>query len=634
MNTPSISHPANKRRALQLRMPVFVVIVAGCALVMWAWKYNRANQNAAKSTMTIALKKLSRDVDPRVRRESALAVGDSPPEFAAEAVEPLLIAAAQDADPRVRSAAVRGLDHILWTMAQTPGGEEAAAQIDRVLPSWIALLDDPNPQVRTQLLTALGKTVANLARLRNGKVDSEIADATKLLLKVLHQEPESSVRLAAVNALLAMRVEVKVPKQPLSRKPIFITVTPDPRLVEPALVAAFEREANQQIRYRLVYPLFAFHPTPDEAPPRVLAVLPQERDEGIRTAVFRSLANPWELHRNFKGTWTNSDEIWPILLTALRDGSKFHRILVETIPYLGPPPPSQAATLVEFLTLPGIPRRDAFAVALANLAARSNTPDAATMQRAAESVGTLALTELKEKEFEAALTLSLLWTEAAPSLEVRRALVQSLRHAIHAERSMPTRDIRVIGQSTGFNCGPNEVTGILANFGPSAADIMPDLMALYRETPETGWQDMMAHIFQQIGPGARAALPLLKERAEAEIHANDGQPMEILVTFTTNQRTPLLISAAAMSAIDPNSLETRSLFVPMATFAVSSHNVAYQQAARDWLHSMVSLDPSLLDQLNDAAHASADPQRRDDLLKISRELAAVGAASEDESNAP
>jgi HEAT repeat protein len=585
--------------------------------------------------MTIALKKLSRDVDPRVRRESALAVGDSPPEFAAEAVEPLLIATAQDADPRVRSAAVRGLDHILWTMAQTPGGEEAAAQIDRVLPSWIALLDDPDPQVRTQLLTALGKTVANLARLRNGKVDSEIADATKLLLKVLHQEPESSVRLAAVNALLAMRVEVKVPKQPLSRKPNFITVTPDPRLVEPALVAALERETNQQIRYRLVYPLFAFHPTPDEAPPRVLAMLPQERDEGIRTAVFRSLANPWELHRNFKGTWTNSDEIWPILLTALRDGSKFHRtLIIEALPYLGPPPPSEAATLIEFLTLPGIPRRDAFAVALANLAARSNMPDAATMQRAAESVGTLALAELKEKEFEAALTLSLLWTEAAPSLEVRRALVQSLRHAIHAERSMPTRDIRVIGQSTGFNCGPNEVTGILANFGPFAADIVPELMALYRETPEAGWQDMMAHIFQQIGPGARAALPLLKERAEAEIHANDGQPMEILVTFTTNQRTPLLISAIAMSAIDPNSPETRSLFVPMATFAVSSHNVAYQQAARDWLLNMVSLDPSLFDTLNDAARAAAIPQRGDDLLKLYRELAPTEFAPGDEPNAP
>jgi hypothetical protein len=635
MNTPSTSHPANKRRALQLRMPVFVVIVAGCALVMWAWKYNRANQNVAKATVTLRLDELSRSNDPKTRQNAALSLGDTPSDLAAETLEPLLIAATRDRVPAVRGAAATALSRVLTGGAWERSGREMADQIERALPTLVGLLDDPDPTVRALVTDALGTTVANLARVRQGKIDAEMAYVAKALLNSLSVDHDAKVRAQAAEALGALKFQWPATTSPSAKIVTNFQVSPDPALVLPALERAIKNDDSRLVRSALVLPLFKYHPKPDEAPPILLSILRRKNDTPVNETILVVLANGWGLPTK-PSIWSNSDDLWTIAVDYVANGTRIERHNAHNliIGSLGPPPRSVAPVLGGLLKDPNIPDREEIAFRLANLPTNGNWTLLTLTNKGVGSLKERAVAELDYGLCGYAIVLSLLKPEPDELLEVRRALVANLDRLMRERRTALPKSPSVDETSLASTDDPREFAAILANFGPQAADVVPELIDLFHGFHEPNWRDMIADILTHIGPGASAALPALKERADAELRLHDGRPIQSYFGMFSARTIPILAAASAMIAIDPRAPETRSLFVPMATVAASSQSMKYRLAARDWLRSMVSLDPSLLDQLNDAARATADPQRRDDLVRISRELAAVGVAPEDEPNAP
>jgi HEAT repeat protein len=635
MNAPSIDHSASKRRALQLRMPVFVVIVAGCALVMWAWKYNRANLNVAKATLSLRLDELSRSDDPKMRRNAALTLGDTPSELAAEALEPLLIAATRDPEPGVRGAAATALSRVLSGGAWERSAQEMADQIDRTLPTLVGLMDDPDPMVRALVADALGTTVTNLARVRQGKIDAEMSLVTKTLVNSLSEDRDANVRVQAAEALGTLRFQWPAATSPSAKIVTNFQVSPDPAIVLPALERAIKNDDSRLVRSALVLPLAKYHPKPDEAPPILLNILRRKNDTPVNETILVLLANGWGLPTK-PAIWSNSDDLWTITVDYLADGTRIERhnagkMITNS---LGPPPQSVVPVLLDLLKDPNTPDRETIVFHLANLPTKGNWAFMALMSKGMESLKVTAIAELNHGRCGSAMVLSLLKPEPDDLLEVRRALVANLDRSIRERRTVSPKPSSAGETPLAISGDPRDFAVALANFGPQAADVVPELLEIFHDSPEPRWRDIIADIFMAIGPDASAALPALKERAVAEIRLRDGQPIPGYAGTLSIRAIPIFAAAVAMSAIDPNSSETRSLFVPMATVAVSSRRVEYQRAAWDWLLNMVKLDPSLLDQLDDAAHATSDLQLRDDLLKLTRKLAPPEVAPEDERNAP
>ena len=642
MNTSTPSTPSKKHRALQLRMPVFVVIVAGCALVMWAWKYNRANQNIDHATMTLHLNELSRSKNPETRRKAAIVLADTPTELAAETLEPLLIAATRDADPGVRGEAVSALSSVLTGSAWERSGAEMADQVDRALPTLVSLLDDADSSVRAQTAGVLGVTMKNLVQARAGKADAEMDLVTKALLKRLRQEPDVPVRIVILDALKDMIVSIDVSTNPRSKNRALV-VTPDRNLVYPALDEAFKRDASGTVRWSmasqfhyeifdseddfggssvsvremLVPLLIDFHPTRDQIPPILMTTLRRKNDRRLKGTILDVIVFQLPLiATKLKLSRDQAEELWVIAVDLLRHPSVDDEFYTSRhLPYsLGPPPDSVVPALIAFLANPNIDNRDETA---SLLMARQPKPDAAALGQMARVLSEDTIHSLFQDNYENANILSILNVETDESPHIRRVLVAKLGEAISLTRTEDN------GQSV--------IAEILSRFGPHAADVTPELIALFRKTPEPHWRDAFSDIFLHIGPAARAALPLLKERADSEIRLQDGRTLVMLTYLGERVTRPLLLSSFAMFAIDPQAPETRSLIVPIATLAENSDDIRYRQAARDWLLKMIELDPSVVRLLKNAPQSTTDPQARAELL---RELSEIAADAKGERDAP
>jgi hypothetical protein len=284
------------------------------------------------------------------------------------------------------------------------------------------------------------------------------------------------------------------------------------------------------------------------------------------------------------------------------------------------PPASIVPSLVDLLPNPNIPSRDELALMLLN---SRNKPGADVLRPAAEVLGKDTLRELPLDIYGSAMILSILRVETEECPKVRQVLVSHLRRAMKETdfRTDPGSSMTLIaGDIINTEIGPSTIAGILANFGPAAGDVVPELVNLFSENPTLQSRDTLAGIFLRVGPAAREALPALKARAEAETHLRSRPPESTAQTFSTKYENPDLVYAEAMFSIDPRAAETRSLVVPMAVLAQNGDDTSRRQAARSWLEGMIQLDSSLIHEIEQAASSSTEPQIRAALLGISQAL--------------
>lgn len=127
-----------------------IVIVAGLATVLAAWRYYQENMNADRAMFTLWRRQLD-DADPAVRLRGAQALSDVRGEETRRAVT-ALVGRLNDPDARVREASA-------WTLGLLFGRWNTRAELDPDVPeaseAVIRLFDDDAPNVRAAAVRAL-----------------------------------------------------------------------------------------------------------------------------------------------------------------------------------------------------------------------------------------------------------------------------------------------------------------------------------------------------------------------------------------------------------------------------------------------------------------------------------------------
>lgn len=237
--------PGLWQHLFHIRIGTMLVIVAGSALVIQAWKYRNENADADRAMTSLHIRRLD----------------DSWPG---------------------RSA---GAAHAL--------GEVHGPDMRRVVPALLGALGDENPTTRSAAASSLGSVIGNNAEALNGDVALEVAAATKGLLSVL-EDKAPDVRAGAVQALAAIQVEKK-PGRTLASGvslPPYGPVGSDRRLVMPALIRALH-DSDPQVRRAACMTLNAFADAETDAPEELAGALTSDENLEVRAMAAIALVSRW-----------------------------------------------------------------------------------------------------------------------------------------------------------------------------------------------------------------------------------------------------------------------------------------------------------------------------------------------------
>ncbi len=147
--TDVIAKPARPRRwldrAFQIRLPFFMLFVAGSAVAFWGWKYRAANLDPQGSFLYHQMGVLSRG-DATARLTAAESLGSAWADHLPIAL-PALLNAARDPDARVRRAVIVSLGTAISGAARAREGR-IGPEIDAATPALVAALADRDAPVR------------------------------------------------------------------------------------------------------------------------------------------------------------------------------------------------------------------------------------------------------------------------------------------------------------------------------------------------------------------------------------------------------------------------------------------------------------------------------------------------------
>ncbi len=240
--TPSRRTP---RRMLQLRLPFLMVLVAGSALIIWAWKFRDENRDMRRSFMSIQIHDLAHG-KARERRFAAESLGDTSPD-----------------------------------------------ELGLVLPALAAGSRDVDADVRRASIDSLKKVIPRAAESRNGAVSEEIALVTPVLLVAL-KDKDPKVRSEAAQAVAWIQGQVNSPTSP---KPV--PYGPDPRRVLPALVEAM-KDRDAVVRAEAILAFCRLAPATEDVPAELAAAIAGEIPDDYHTHISLCLDRPW---RNADVLW-------------------------------------------------------------------------------------------------------------------------------------------------------------------------------------------------------------------------------------------------------------------------------------------------------------------------------------------
>ncbi len=175
------------QRAFQVRLASLIVLVAGSALVIEAWKYSRGYADPERAWVSIHIRALG-DPQAGTRVAAVYELGKVRGPNMRQVV-PALLGALRDEDTPVRIAAAHALG---WTIGGSAGllGDDVAGEIREVTPALIAAVGDKDPRVRAAAAGSLGS-------LGHASVGPDRLVALPALIRATH-DPDPSVRATSV----------------------------------------------------------------------------------------------------------------------------------------------------------------------------------------------------------------------------------------------------------------------------------------------------------------------------------------------------------------------------------------------------------------------------------------------------
>ena len=507
--------PPNRRvyRMFQMRMPVFMIAVAGAALIFWAAKFNLENRDSQTSWVSRHVYDLSEGEVPLRRAAAELLY--SAPDDQFKPVTSALVAATRDPDAQVRAASLKSLASLMQGAFKRsggviPSGHKSAIQM------MLAGLRDPDPRVRIEALRAVsmfentehtsssiigGNTVKTTTRL--GADPRRVASA--ILARI--DDPDDGV---VVEALQILRWRMK------------------PQLASalPKLVARTGTTASK-IKNELIATIAAAFQETDAPPLALLAMLELEPDLPTRLAVIQSLAFPSQ-------GWTKTnrkylDAVTDCLAKRLDVGDPDERLdLIRTLGGLGTMPRRFVPLLIKTMETEDWQHLDAasLAIVVVTPAPAEALPALARAASAQSRLGT---------DLSAVHAILVIDPKSPEATDLVPLLI---------ERLQSKNDAWMI----------TEAMDHLATLGPLAAPAVPALRASLTSRN----QEILgkaARALVQIGPAAKPALPDLAKLA-------CDQLTTIQLVSIASSKTVSAVDA--VFAIDASSPEAASVLLHMA----------------------------------------------------------------------
>jgi hypothetical protein len=203
-------------RMFQIRLPVFVLIVAGCALVCWAYLFNIRYRNLELSLISHQIDTLRTSSIASERRGAAMQLDSVPAARLSEAV-PVLMKGLRDSDASVRRASAGSLaTSVLRYYGDTKG--ELPPECDAVSLALVGSLSDSDASVRAAAARALESLVqANRATGIAGlkpAVDSKVVSGP---LRHLLNDPNTETARDACRTLILLGELAGVPAETIER---------------------------------------------------------------------------------------------------------------------------------------------------------------------------------------------------------------------------------------------------------------------------------------------------------------------------------------------------------------------------------------------------------------------------------
>jgi HEAT repeat protein len=310
-NAPAAPVATGSPGRTRIHVRTLVLVVAGVALALGAWRFLEENNDAERSWTSLQLRSLAQRRDPERRR------------WAVEAL-----------------AQARGQD------------------LPVVAPALIAALRDADPTVRRASARSLADAIRKGAFEGYGGVAAEVASATAALISALG-DGDAGVRAEAARALGDLRVEAppRGVTRPASRPGPAASVGPDPAVAVPALLGAL-RDPEPSVRAAAALALRVTAPKDGDAPPALLAAFVADPSPEVRGAAAHALGR----------RWANEDVVFLALLDRFPAASPANQgAIAGALAQLGGTPAPALPGLIEALKSENPWARRGIAEALARL---------------------------------------------------------------------------------------------------------------------------------------------------------------------------------------------------------------------------------------------------------------------------
>ncbi len=496
MTAPAPLPQRRGNRMFQMRLPVFMVAVAGSSLVLWAARFYWANRDVATSWANQQMVALA-TANANARWIAADQLGNATREHAAR-VTPSVVQGTRDPDAPVRRAAVRSLANLLVT--QFPGGStELPADHELVTSAIIRLLKDPDAKVRIEAIRSLATLERNVSTFTTGPPGARINRAISLGANLEPAVPAIVALLNDPDADVATEMLRGLEWQFSARiKPLL-----------PAL-AARARQSDPEAQPQAIATYAAALSTLQQPGLDLLAILDEARSPAIRAAVLQGLrTNAMGIMGRW--AWVDAAEMAPGLARLAVEGDPAERpLLIEALYGMGIVPPSVVPTLIAGLA--------------------SDDPETQDLSARGLLVARPAATE----SLPALLRLAQIQAKSVWPLSAADAILAIDPASPEAIALIPLLTVRAKTPSdTGAQV---HAVDSLGKLGPPASPAVPGLVEILRRDGQSfedeQLRDLTLVTLAKIGEGARPALPQLSAMARAGLLNNSPRIDEALAIFT------------------------------------------------------------------------------------------------------
>ncbi len=505
-------------RKYQIRLPVFMLIVAGVALILSAWKFRTQNADMQASWISLQLSALANgSADERLGAAQLL---DIVPAEQVEEVIPALTSATFDKEAKVRVVAIKSLAAVISSRFEStkgilPSGRDVA--VNRLL----ACLSDPDAAVRTEAIKALVTIEQTInvpspdGTTRAVRLGPDSDRVVPVLLSLIN-DPLPSVAIEAIRAFRSkFDADAKTVIQALKLR----SKEGDLRTREEAVIAL------GAVLYRNGEPTTALMELLSEAPP-----------VSVRLATISAIGYPWS---GQGGRWKDAGKAAEFLAQRLKAGDPKERsALIAALCELGITPSHAISALIEILDTD-----DEILLSFTSQAIQNAKP------APIEALPALARAAANQSRLKQPLRTAEAIIVISPASPEAKAMVPLLsEQLLRRGESGPRRDAAVALMGLGPNAAPAvpALRSVLADvdwnirqtaatalgmIGPAAKEALPELGQLAQNQVSSELQVAAADALFQIDPGSPEATALLMNISDMILHIEDNPKSYYLKSY-------------------------------------------------------------------------------------------------------